>query len=506
MGRYLTAKKIKYITFISIFFFIILLLPIVYLTFVNRATGDDYGYGTYTRAAWIGTHSLIEVGKAMCRTVKLYYNSWQGTWFSIALFSIQPEVFHDGAYVIVAVLMLLIWVGSTFCLFRQLLNRMIGLDQWSYLLITVWFLIIGIEFIPSTRASIFWFNGGAHYMVPFAMCQMTATWLLKYCTQYKKSTFVGIVIFMTLLGGSNYQAALLVLIVAFYVVISVWFLKKDKRIFTLCIPILAELAGLVVSAAAPGNRNRAGDAFGFSVSRGFKTILQCFVNGISDIGNYAEERPLVFAGLLFLFVIFIVAFSFCKNAFRFEHPIVLSAMLFCLYSAMQAPAIYADVSVSGGVPNTNYLVFLLTSSGILLIVASELTEKMKKMQREKPDEKERWPQIAWVGIILCLFLAFIWRSNVKTSTSYVSLAYITSGQARDYKEQMDLQTELMENENTDDVIVPEINDVQGPLMHMPVTADKDAWTNTVTSEFYGKSSVVSTERSIWMERYGGQYE
>ena len=168
---------------------------------------------------------------------------------------------------------------------------------------------------------------------------------------------------------------------------------------------------------------------------------------------------------------------------------------------MQAPAIYADVPVSGGVPNTNYLVFLLTVSGILLIIASKLTERVKGMREGKSAEKVLYP-IIWGGVLLCMILILFLRSNIKISTSYVSLVYIISGQAGDYKEQMDLQTRLMEDDSTEDVIIPGINDIQGPLMHMPVTADKEAWTNGVTARFYGKNSVVSMERAKWLELYG----
>ena len=51
-------------------------------------------------------------------------------------------------------------------------------------------------------------------------------------------------------------------------------------------------------------------------------------------------------------------------------------------------------------------------------------------------------------------------------------------------------------------MIPGINDLLGPLMHMPATADKEAWSNRVTAEFYGKRSVVAIERPAWMERYG----
>lgn len=501
MKKMKTEKIIKYFTILSLLSLCVLLLPIVYLNFVNRATGDDYGYGIYTRSAWMRTHSFIELGKAVYLTVRQFYGGWQGTWFSIALFSLQPEVFHDRAYVVVAVLMLFLWIGSTFCLLRQVLYKSMGMPKWSYILITIILLTIGIEFIPSPRSSIFWYNGCAHYMIPFAMCQIVTVWLFRYSTDFKKSTLVGIIIFMTLLGGSNYQATLFTLIIVSFIAVSVWCLKKDKRIFTLCIPMLTELVGLAVSAAAPGNKRRAGEEFGFSVLKAAQTIGKSFWYGIRDIGTYAKTRPLIFVGLLFLFVVFIIVFYVWEDAFRFRHPVWLSVMLFCLYSAMQAPAIYADVPVSGGVPNTNYLVFLLTGSGVLLIVASKLAERVKGMREGKSAEKVLYP-IIWGGVLLCMILILFLRSNIKISTSYVSLVYITSGQAGDYKEQMDLQTRLMENENTKDVVIPGINDMQGPLMHMPVTEDKEAWTNSVTASFYGKNSVVSMERAKWLELYG----
>lgn len=493
--------SVRNLSLAGVAFFAAMLIPVVYLTLVNRASGDDYGYGTYTRAAWMGTHSLIEVGKAVWRTIKQYYYGWQGTWFSIALFTLQPEVFSDHAYVIVAPLMLIIWSFSTWYLFRELLTGKCKLDKWSRLLITAVFLLISIQFVPSTKSSIFWYNGCAHYMIPFTMCQVATAWLIQYGESYKKSTLVGIILFMTLLGGANYQAALLVLIAAVYVGISAWFQKKDKRIFLLVIPVLTELVGLLISMKAPGNSVRAGEEFGFSLAKGIQTIFMSFVYGITDIGTYAKERPLIFVGLFFLFLLFLFVFVTQPHEKIIKYPIWLSLMLYCAYSAMQAPAIYAGVEVSRGVLNTNFQVFMLTASGILLIVAERTADRLQRQWKNSATGKA----YAWIllpGICICMILTIALRSNIKNSTSYVCLTYIISGQAADYKEQMDLQTMLLEDESTQDVVLPFINDEQGPLMHMPVTDDTDAWTNTVVREFYGKNSVVAMERPEWMELYG----
>lgn len=111
----------KYLTCLFLVVSIVTLLPIGYLSFINRATGDDYGYGLYTRLSWQSSHSLIALIQASFKTIRQYYYSWQGTWFDIFLFSLQPEVFSDKAYVITVFLMLFLWIGSTFLMFREIL-------------------------------------------------------------------------------------------------------------------------------------------------------------------------------------------------------------------------------------------------------------------------------------------------------------------------------------------------------------------------------------------------
>ena len=83
--RFLSINKIA--VFMGIIF-LVSLLPVCYLSFVNRASGDDLGYGTYTRVAWMGTHSLIAVGKAIKRTIiQFYYGREHGSAFSFLLCS-----------------------------------------------------------------------------------------------------------------------------------------------------------------------------------------------------------------------------------------------------------------------------------------------------------------------------------------------------------------------------------------------------------------------------------
>lgn len=657
VGRFLSVHKIAVL---AVIFFILMLVPVIVLTYVNRASGDDFSYGAYTHVAWVTTHSLSEVWNAIERTLHQYYYGWQGTWFSIFLFSLQPEVFSDSAYVIVAPLMLFLWIGSTFFLAKEVLVKRLHFGKSYYVTATILFLLISIEYIPSTKSSIFWFNGCAHYLVPFAMCQVLMVLLVRFvdaCRSWKacadkmttagqtgtdrtsaagtastgdaaravsaddrKKTsgadampphtgveataddfeetitveeyraasvnmvkdFVGILVLMTLLGGSNYQAALFAVIACVYAIVGGGFsgisperygdrfsAQKHVRridvsaegtsvpvkILLLLFPLITELLGLAISMKAPGNKVRGGEAFGFSVGKAFETVGQSFLQGITDIGGYFIDKPIVFIGLLALLFVLIEGFIDAKltlnesnrrdvseylTAFKVNREthqtdietdratdretdtktaqrIIGILAAFCMYCAMQAPTVYAGVEFSSGVYNMNYQCFLLFAGVVLIILAEIVVELFaahmhrKQMQVDfgktgfdMTDSVKKGSFHNYVflpGMILCCVLVLLCKGNLKSSTTYKCLTYITSGQAADYKWQMDLQTQLLHTGEAD-VVLPFINNEQGPLMQMPVTDDPTSFTSSTTAQFYQKNSVVAMPRTEWEEIYG----
>ena len=75
---------------------------------------------------------------------------------------------------------------------------------------------------------------------------------------------------------------------------------------------------------------------------------------------------------------------------------------------------------------------------------------------------------------------------MKESTSYECYTYIESGQADDYKAQMEERLSLLRNPELKNVELPAMNSDQGPLMHMEVMEDPKEWTNTVVKQFLEK--------------------
>ena len=471
------TKKIAIFTGIV---FLVSLIPILYLSGYVHATGDDYGYGARTHQMWLSTHSVWQVLKAAGQTVQHYWIGWQGTWFTIFLMSLQPEVFWDNGYWIVPWIMLALTIFSTLYLTEYVMVQKLRLPKATWISCTLILLLAMIQYFPSTKSGIFWYNGTAHYIIPYSMALVAIRCCWSFADRKRKKDWIAAFICMALLGGASYLAPLLVLIAVAYLILCEW--KTKKHVFYLCIPVAAELAGLIVSYLAPGNKSRGGEDFGIHGLLIVKTILECFVDGAKQIFLYLFKTPFILLCLVVIAVLLVNAFQKVRPTFDFPYPVIVAVAMFCMYCAMYAPGVYAGVELSGGVPNTIYQVFLMTVFITVIYTVGWMNHHFCK------DEKMGKIKKAVCGglLMLALFLILVEKGTLKSSTSYQCYDYIVSGQADDYKAQMEERLSLLRNPELKNVELPAMNSDQGPLMHMEVMEDPNEWTNTVVKQFLEK--------------------
>ena len=480
----------KKIAGILVVLFLIGLIPVLYLSGYVHATGDDYGYGYRAREVWLSSHSLWQVLKAAGDTVANYWNGWQGTWFTIFLMALQPEVFWDNGYWIVPWVMLGITIFTTSVLTHYIMRKKMHLSNATWLCADILVLTAMLQYFPSTKSGIFWYNGTVHYIVPYGLAMISVWACGKFTDTEKKRYWITALICMTFLGGASYLAPLFVLVVLFYLMVFVG--GKKRQIFWLLIPVGAEISGLAVSYLAPGNQVRGGEEFGIHGTLILKTILACFSEGALTILDYVRTKPLIF--LIFLMIGFFVYEEFRNNEheLQFKSPFIVIVMMYCLYCAMFAPGLYAGVELSGGVPNTIYQVFLLTFLMMVLYSAGALAEKQK-------EERKKFDKLRFrTGMCVCVFVLFggmyLAKGTLKDTTFYKCYEYIASGQAEDYKDQMEERLAILRNQSLRSVELPAMNSDQGPLMHMEVLEDPEGWTNMVVCQFFQKDRVVQIPR------------
>ena len=92
------GRAIVLMAFFAVIFMAISILPFVYLSFFDYANGDDFNYGWMTHQAWLSAGSILAVLQSACAVVRNTWYSWQGTWSSVFLFSLQPGIWNEKAY------------------------------------------------------------------------------------------------------------------------------------------------------------------------------------------------------------------------------------------------------------------------------------------------------------------------------------------------------------------------------------------------------------------------
>lgn len=487
----------KYLTYIITIIFLLSLLPILYLAGIDRASGDDWGYGLLTHRAWLESRSLVKVIQAALLTVRNYYRSWQGTWFSIFLFTFQPEAFSHEMYWIVPYIMLSLLIGSVSWFLYQVTVRFWHLSVKDFLLLDMTILFLLIQFAPRKKSAVFWYNGTAHYTVPFALALFAIGCFMRFAETSKTRYVVWAAVWMTFLGGTNYLAAILGCLG--FLFLGVMFCRKNRKVLWMAVPLALEVTGLLISALAPGNARRGGETYEISAGRMLWAVFEAFRQGIEGLMATGKEYPVTLAVMIAAAVILWDIFREIvpRENLRFPLPGVVIFYFFGTYCAMYWPGIFAGVEVSGGVPNTIYWVFVLMAFCSMMYGLGWLAARYAG--RESAG-KDRSLYLYGVGIMAAFIILVIGRSNIKDTTDYFCLEYIVTGQAGDYKEQMEQFTQLLTDDSVDEAVLPSINDWQGPLMHMPVTENPEAWTNQTVKEFFGKKSVVSMPREEWEKR------
>lgn len=492
----------KVFAWCAVLLFFLSMLPIWYLAFYARPSGDDYGYSALTHAAWLDTHSLSAVLKAAVETVVNFYNSWNGDWTTTFLFSLMPEVFAPYSFWIVPFLMTGVVITATWVFMHEICVKVIKMPVEDCVIYTALLLTAAYQFIPSTAIGMYWYVGAVHYMLPHAVGLLGLAWLSAFFRTGRKRWLFLLTLCGFFIGGSSYFTSLLFFMVLFTVFVLGWG-KNRKRILFLCIPFFVCLICFIIQCKAPGNTVRGGEEFGFDVSLAVYTIVESLRRGMITIGTYVTEKTSAF---VVLFVIALFGLESMgkvteKGKFSFPFPLLFVIAMFGCFSAMFAPEVYSErfdsIDVSLGPATVRWFVFLPAAVSAILYCEGWFMVKLKK--RREAGEKKSIPdaeyriRVLFPGLlIMALFLLFN-REWMHTCVDRQVFEYVASGQAEDFREQVASQMEILLDDSIKEAYLCPINPDQGPLMHMPVTSDENAFTNWVVKNFYRKDKVVMIE-------------
>lgn len=529
--------------------FAISLLPVIYVGFFNYATGDDYWYGVYTYRGFV-ENGLLGALKGSLRMVAEFYKNWQGTWFTMFLFTLSPNHFWEDGYVITVFLSLGLLIGSFSYLAHFYLVKKLRFTKGATAVIVCLISYLAIQYIPRTTSGIYWFNGIMHYSVPFFLGVLAIVHSHKFLEEKRKRDYVILFISFTLLGGGSYLAPLAATLAVCLLLVCQVEVKKTEILHTvlkenenakkktfqctleregktghlvLCIKIgkytlrynlknlwillafLAEIIGLLISFMAPGNSVRGGEEFGADL----KWALECIYYAI-DRGIYLGADYFLLNGVNTVVYLILAVFIWNqlwrvdREKVKFRLPLLFVIYMNGIYWASYTPEIYARSDVSGGVPNTYFHIFLIVTFANMIYVhgwVQDLLQKYweRKAQKEETDvenienasifSQNRYKYcIGFPGMVLGMILLVVvfMNSAVDTTNDYCFFA-IKSGKLERYAKVREEQHRILSDESIKDAVVPEMG-APYPLLHMLLTDENDS-RNIDRAKYYNKNSV-----------------
>lgn len=500
--RKITYKKIA-ITMVVLF--LISLLPILYCSFFDYATGDDLWEGAAAYRVLVNNGSVKEFFKAIFEWAKGDYISWEGNWSSIILWCLEPSIWGEKVYCITPWIALISICGGTFYFLFYYLSKYLACSSSFTLMISVIISFLSVQYMPNVRNGIFWYTGMVNYIVPYGLCLISFVWFDKFIETGKKSYCVWASFVFAYLGGAGYTPIVLAFEIAFlFIVFKIYMYRNLKliRVYWLILPLVLLTVGFIFSAISPGNAVRGGDSYYFSMMRIWTTILGCIKQGtLGGINWFLSVRPL-FLLIPILMIAVWEQVDIMQSVFKFEHPLLVTGLLFLISCSMYAPGIYSQSEVSGGVIDNIYFVFLLVYVFEVIYLTCYIKRYFVKKQYKifKNEQLEKIRGFIFLGeIIFCLIFG---RHLIGNMADYTCMNFIKSGQLRDFEFQMQERLAILHNPKLEKAVLPEMNDEQGPFMHMALLADPNAYTNRATARFYGKKSVIAIPRTEYYELYG----
>lgn len=503
--RKITYKKIAIFMLVL---FMISLLPILYCSFFDYATGDDLWEGAAAYRVLVNHGSVKDFFRAVFEWAKVDYFGWEGNWSSIILWCLEPSIWGEKVYCITPWMALIALCGGTTYFLFYYLKKYLTDKPAFRLMVSVIVCFFSVQYMPYIRSGIFWYTGMINYIVPYSLCLVSFVWIDKLLETEKRRYCVGVSFILTYLSGAGYTPIVLAFEVLSLIILNQIVrskrqgLKLSRGSRWLFFPLVLLITGFIFSAISPGNAARGGESYYFSGIRVVLTILTCIKQGIyGGIGWVLSVR------LLLLIVPVLVIGTLeqvdvTKSKLEFNHPIFVTGLLFLISCSMYAPGIYAQSEVSGGVPDSIYFVFLLAS--VLAVIYLTCCVKKKTLKRkskvieENPMGKIRL--FIFAGeIIFCIIFG---KHLIGNMAAYICLDYIRSGQLMDFEYQMKERLAILHDPEIVDAVLPEMNNEQGPFMHMALLADPNAYTNMATARFYGKTSVIAIPRVEYYELYG----
>lgn len=409
------------------------LLPVYRLAMYATPYYDDYNYANSVRIMWNSSPTFGTVLKEAAWVVGNTYRSWQGTYSSVFLMSLMPEVFGTGYYFVGIFAIITALVAGTFFLTYTLALYVAKATRVNSVIVAELVTIAITELIYSAQQGIYWYNGSIHYTFAHGMLFVLIAFVIRFIySDNKVLSWIDMAMVMILsayVAGTNFITALQGLLAIGVIDIIFFFIKRRKALFLL-IPLTLYVVGTIISIMAPGNSVRQQYYAGAA-----KSPIASVLLSFKSAGSYFPK----FTGIVIIAVLLVllpVMYDMAGKAkLSFRWPGLVSVFSFCLYATGFTPSWFG--MGSDGLART-FCVVKITFLFLLFLNEFYWIGWIVKKRKEKAEGKEpvflfKHCFATYLLSIAVLLISFVFSKDKAGSyLSYGAYYYIHTGEANNY--------------------------------------------------------------------------
>ena len=466
---------------------IVLLIPILWVSFYNVASADDFNYGRYTINV-LSSGGILKLLEGVFKTVKHFYNNWQGTYSAIALFSLNPAIFGEDFYFITTFFILGFYFFSLTYLFKQLVRKFLKTDKYTYWIVLLLFFMLCIETLVDKTQGLYWWNGSSYYIVFFSLELLEISLLIKqyFLNEKTKKNTIILFILISIISGGNFIVAfeqiLLLVFLNIYLIIK----KKDKS----ALPYLGlSIACFAISALAPGNKIRQGKVIGMNP---IKAILLSFATSFNFIFEWMTPIKTIILSL----IIIALYPTYQKINKKFSYPVIVILFMYCILSSEFTPTLYSTSDIGPArllnIIYFSYLFFIIISVYYLIGYIRNILKERKILSKNSYAElikyiKEHSFILLGIIVIVLLGVSYLERHNL---TSYETTALLMRNEVKTYKKEWKERYKILKDDSIKQVEFKELTYHPYPIFFTDISKEKDSWLNYPMADIYNKEYVI----------------
>jgi len=494
------TKKFNY----EKFFFICIIavsisfvLPLLFLSFYNHPSADDFSYSLKTHEIWESTHSIHLLIAEAVRTSIDYWHTWQGLYSSAFLLALQPAIFGENLYALAAVFIILTFYLSSVFFSYYLFHKKLSFGKLEAISFGFLLAMLSIQWMPSVLQGIYWFNGAGNYTFFFSILLLFAVSVIsissdssqkintKLCLKIAASSIIAFI-----LSGGNHVTAFIGFMMISAFIVYLFFNRKKSFPFRILLPFICSAAGLILNFTAPGTKARQS---AFQKSGFVKTVLTATFRGFENADLWVNAAIILSLLLILPFFMRGTKRLIEQYGFRFDKPLlvlILGAAWPCL---MFCPPIYAmGHEGDGRLLNVVYfsIVFILFIETFYLcgyFVSRTKIDLQDFSDKLKPESKLT-KIIAIIFLLMTLFC-----TCGRSSYGYQAALMIANGRAAKYDKEADARVEIARQAAGQDVKFAPFTVKPSLLFFADLSEDPSQWPCTDYAKYYKLKSVCLDE-------------